>query len=213
MSKTKWHLKGEWFDVCSCKLPCPCTFAQEPTNGDCLFTLVWQVHEGYYNDIRLDGFGVVALGEFAGNMWIGDPDATMKLMFYIDERADQDQRKALEQIFTGKVGGWAGEFGSLISELRGIEYAPIKFDAADDLAYWRAEIQNKVSVGAEALTGPTADPKRRVQLHNPPGSETGPGQIATWGVVKEDKAIGFDFSHEYKGKSSKHIPFDWKVGS
>ncbi|MFZ7645915.1 DUF1326 domain-containing protein, partial [Bacillus cereus] len=32
-----------------------CTFAQEPTNGDCLFTLVWQVHEGYYNDIRLDG--------------------------------------------------------------------------------------------------------------------------------------------------------------
>jgi len=30
---------------------------------------------------------------------------------------------------------------------------------------------------------------------------------------EEDKAIGFDFSHEYKGKSSKHIPFDWKVGS
>ncbi len=66
MTKTRWHLKGEWFDVCSCKLPCPCTFAQEPTHGDCLFTLVWQVHEGYYNDIRLDGFGVVALGEFAG---------------------------------------------------------------------------------------------------------------------------------------------------
>ncbi|WP_422121704.1 DUF1326 domain-containing protein [Peribacillus frigoritolerans] len=36
MSKMKWHLKGEWFDVCSCKLPCPCTFAQEPTHGDCL---------------------------------------------------------------------------------------------------------------------------------------------------------------------------------
>ncbi|MEM5673645.1 DUF1326 domain-containing protein [Bacillus cereus] len=101
----------------------------------------------------------------------------------------EDQRKALEQIFTGKVGGWAGEFGSLISELRGIEYAPIKFDAADDLAYWRAEIPNKVSVGAEALTGPTADPKRRVQLHNPPGSETGPGQIATWGVVKRIKPL------------------------
>ncbi|WP_263597270.1 DUF1326 domain-containing protein [Metabacillus idriensis] len=64
--------------------------------------------------------------------WVGDPDATMKLMFYIDERADQDQREALEQIFTGKVGGWAGEFGSLISELRGIEYVPIKFEAAEN---------------------------------------------------------------------------------
>ena len=48
-------------------------------------------------------------------MWIGDPDATMKLMFYIDERADQDQRKALEQIFTGKVGGWAGNLAASLA--------------------------------------------------------------------------------------------------
>ena len=29
---TDWHLQGDWFDVCSCKLPCPCSFAQEPTH-------------------------------------------------------------------------------------------------------------------------------------------------------------------------------------
>lgn len=205
-----WHLRGEWFDVCSCALPCPCTFAQSPTHGDCLFTLVWQVQEGYFGGVRLDGLGVVALGEFAGNMWVGDPDATMKAMLYIDAKGDEAQRAALEQIFAGHAGGWPGEFGSLISDLREVRYAPIHFEASEDLSYWRAGVADKVAVGARALTGPTADPNRRVQLINAPGAEVGPGQIATWGVVDGDHAEGFDFSHEYRGGSSKHFPFDWR---
>jgi hypothetical protein len=30
-----WHIAGEWFDNCSCAVPCPCTFAQAPDNGFC----------------------------------------------------------------------------------------------------------------------------------------------------------------------------------
>lgn len=210
MSTDDWRLRGEWFDVCSCKLPCPCSFAQEPTHGDCLFTLVWQVHEGHFGQVRLDGLGVVALGEFAGNMWSGDPNVTMSVMLYIDAKGDADQRAALERIFAGHVGGWPGKFGSLISEIRDIRYEPIHFESAEDLAYWRASVADKVSVGATALTGPTADPNRRVQLINAPGSEVGPGQIATWGVVGEDHAEGFTYSHDYHGRSSKHFPFDWR---
>lgn len=153
-----WHLQGDWFDVCSCKLPCPCSFAQEPTHGDCLFTLVWHVRDGYFGSVDLGGLNVVSLGEFTGNMWVGDPNAKMRLMFYIDESADDAQRDALERIFTGKEGGWPAQFASLIEDLRGIEYAPISFDAADDLAYWRAEIPGKVDLRVAALTGPTADP-------------------------------------------------------
>lgn len=205
-----WNLKGDWFDVCSCKLPCPCSFAQEPTHGDCLFTLVWHVSEGHWGDVDLSGLGVVAQGEFQGNMWIGDPDATMKLMFYIDEGADARQRIALERIFTGKEGGWPAEFASLIEELRGIEYVPINFAKADDLASWSAEIPGKVDLRVEALTGPTADPSRRVTTVNAPGAEVGPGQIATWGVVTKDHSVGFEWSHEHRGGSSKHFPFDWR---
>ncbi|MGW6457945.1 DUF1326 domain-containing protein [Streptomyces sp. NPDC055078] len=210
MSEENWHLKGEWFDVCSCSTPCPCTFAQAPTNGACMFTLVWQIHEGHFGDVRLDGLGVVALGEFAGNMWVNDPDATMTAMFYIDAKGTPAQRDALEEIFRGNTGGWPGKFGSLISEVRSVQYAPIRFDAAPDLAYWHATVSDKVSVGATALTGPTSDPDRRVQLINAPGAEVGPGQVATWGVVSADHAEGFDFSREYRGGSSKHFPFDWR---
>ena len=28
-----WHLAGDWFDVCKCSIPCPCTFAQAPTEA------------------------------------------------------------------------------------------------------------------------------------------------------------------------------------
>ena len=79
---TAWHLQGDWFDVRSCKLPCPCSFAQEPTHGDCLFTLVWHVREGHFGGVDLAGLNVVSLGEFTGNMWIGDPSAKMRSCFY-----------------------------------------------------------------------------------------------------------------------------------
>ncbi|WP_374115707.1 DUF1326 domain-containing protein [Streptomyces sp. NK15101] len=88
-------------DICSCSLPCPCTFAQAPAHGSCLFTLVWQVREGHFGDVRLDGLGVVALGEFAGNMWAEKNDSRMSVMFSIDAKGTAAQREALEEIFRG----------------------------------------------------------------------------------------------------------------
>jgi hypothetical protein len=31
----EWRLVGDWFDICSCNIPCPCEFAQPPTNNKC----------------------------------------------------------------------------------------------------------------------------------------------------------------------------------
>lgn len=63
---------------------------------------------------------------------------------------------------------------------------------------------------AAALTGPTSYPNRRVTTVNAPGAEVGPGQVAAWGVVERDHAVGFEWSHDYHGGSSKHFPFDWR---
>jgi hypothetical protein len=65
-----------------------------------------------------------------------------------------------------------------------------------------------------ALTGPTADPNKRVQLLNPPGSEVGPGEnlVATWGVgqmAQSDPNLFGDFKLDKIKTSSKHIPFSW----
>ena len=202
-----WHLEGDWFDVCNCTIPCPCTFAQAPSEGDCEGILAWHVREGSYGNVPLDDLNVVALGWFRGNIWSGEVKATMGI--YIDERADVQQREALQMIFGGQAGGWPGEFANTIGEVRGIEYAPITFEIADDLAYWAAEVPGKAWARAEALAGPTTPAGERVQVHNPPGAEVGPGQVATWATATVDRVDGFGFRWDWAGRSSKHFPFDW----
>jgi hypothetical protein len=202
------QVAGDWFDVCNCAIPCPCTFAQAPTYGNCEGILAWHIRDGHYGDTRLDGLNVVALGTFEGNIWEGETKATMGM--YMDERADERQREGLMVIFSGQGGGWPGEFASMVGEVRGMEYVPITFEIADDLAYWAAEVPGKARARAEALTGPTTADGQRVQLHNPPGAEVGPGQVATWGRATTDRVDGFGFKWEWDGRSSKHFPFDWQ---
>ena len=81
---------------------------------------------------------MLALAYFKGNIWAGATIITVSMFF--DERANQQQREALQMIFSGKAGGFMAEIANLIGEVRGIEYAPIKFEIADDLSYWSAEI-------------------------------------------------------------------------
>ena len=203
---SKWQLEGDWFDVCKCNIPCPCEFGQAPTFDNCDGILVWHVRKGTYGNVTLDGLNVVALGYFEGNLWAG-AKATMGI--FIDERANDTQRSALETIFGGKAGGWPRQFAQSISEVRGIDFVPIEFEVAGDLATWRASIPGKVEAKAEALTGPTTLPGQRVQTLNPPGSEVGPNAVATWGTSKVDRADAYGFKWNRSGQSSKHIPFAW----
>ena len=113
-----------------------------------------------------------------------------------------------DTLFTG---GFMATFATLIGDDRGVNFAPIKFEVADDLSYWSVEIPEKVIAKAEALTGPMTPPGKRVQTLNPPGSEVGPGAVATWGraVADEVNAPEVRYKWKRKGNSSKHIPFDW----
>ena len=55
-------------------------------------------------------------------------------------------------------------------------------------------------------------PGKRVQTINPPGSEVGPGAdgaVATGRTAVADEVDAMGFKWERKGRSSKHIPFDW----
>ena len=86
----KWSVQGDWFDTCNCSIPCPCTFAQPPTSGDCEGILAWHIRKGHYGGVHLDGLSVMALGTFTGNIWEGQTKASMAM--FIDERADERQR-------------------------------------------------------------------------------------------------------------------------
>src|SRR5215472_10675120 len=78
-----WHIVGDWFDNCSCAVPCPCTFAQAPDNGFCESVLFWHVREGYYRDVRLDNLSFVRVGRWGGDLWARQ--ATGVAGLYIDD--------------------------------------------------------------------------------------------------------------------------------
>jgi hypothetical protein len=203
----KWTASGDWFDVCKCNIPCPCIFAQTPSYGDCDGVMAYHIKKGQYGNVSLDGLNVITLDYFKGNVWSGETKIT--IAFFFDERANPQQREALQMIFSGKAGGFMAEFANVIGDVRGTDFASIKFNIADDLSYWSAEIPGKVVAKAEALTGPMTPPGKRVQTFNPPGSEVGPGAVATWGTATADQVDAMGFKWERKGRSSKHIPFDW----
>jgi hypothetical protein len=73
------------------------------------------------------------------------------------------------------------------------------FEVASDLAFWRAEVPGKVSARAEGLTGPMTPPGQRVQLLNAPGSEVGPGQVATWGKATTHRVDAVGLKWEADG--------------
>lgn len=169
--------------------------------------MAYHIKDGDYGNTSLNDLNVLALADFKGNIWAGN--TKLNIAFFFDERADQVQRDALNMIFTGKAGGFMAEIAKLIGHVHGVEYLPIKFEVADILGYWSAEIPGKVSTKAEALTGPMTPPGKRVQTINPPGSEVGPGGVATWGKALTDNVDAMGYKWERKGNSSKHIPFDW----
>ena len=204
----QWRVRGDWFDVCNCTIPCPCTWAQRPTQQWCEGVLAWRVRDGSYGDVVLDDMRLLVVGRFEGTLWGGDGSGTSAI--FVDDRADERQQEALGMIFGGQAGGWPATYAHLLDiEAVGYELATIDFEVAGDLTSWHAEIPGKVVARGDALTGPAVPPGALVQVLNAPGSDTGPGQVATWGRVDTNRVDTFGFRWEIEGTSSKHIPFDW----
>jgi hypothetical protein len=108
----KWKISGDFFDFCKYNIPCPCTFAQAPTYGDCEDVLAYHIKSGHYGETSLDGLNLLALSYFKGNIWADNTKAN--IASFVDERADQQRREALRIIFTGKASGFMAEVSNLI---------------------------------------------------------------------------------------------------
>jgi hypothetical protein len=86
-----WNIKGDWFDVCKCNVPCPCIFAQTPTYGDCDGVLAYHIKKGIYGDTQLDGLNILALGYFKGNIWAGETKAT--ILYFLMKKPTRSSEK------------------------------------------------------------------------------------------------------------------------
>jgi hypothetical protein len=118
-----WKVAGSYFETCSCDVACPCIFLSPPTSGDCTALLAWHIDQGGFGEINLDGLNAVIAVHSPGHMM----EVKWKVALYVDERANQGQRDALTQIFSGQAGGHLAGLAPLIGEVLGVKAAPIEY--------------------------------------------------------------------------------------
>jgi len=101
--KTPWKIKGQLEEACSCDAACPCWFNSKPTKMTCGGGQVLFIEKGNYGNVKLDGFAVATMGQSPEGQTMMESFGNWNFAYnYIDEKANPDQRKALEAI-AGKV--------------------------------------------------------------------------------------------------------------
>jgi hypothetical protein len=118
-----WKISGSYFETCNCDAACPCIFLSPPTSGDCTVLLAWHIDQGRFGQINLDGLNAVLAAYSPGHMMEGK----WKVALYVDDQADQSQRDALTQIFSGQAGGHLAGLAPLIGEVLGVKTASIEY--------------------------------------------------------------------------------------
>jgi hypothetical protein len=155
-----WKLEGDYFEGCNCDSICPCIFLQDPDKGYCNLTVAWHIEKGHYGTVLLDGLNAVGVFVAPGNMFTGPK---MKLAFYVDKNATQEQSDALSNIFSGQSGGFFAIAAQFIGEMVGTKSAPITF-GVEGKRRW-LNIPEYLNLEIEAMKG--NDPNKDSLLVNP----------------------------------------------
>lgn len=203
-----WRLAGEYLENCNCEVLCPCIVGPRndrggamarPTEGYCDVPVVFQIRDGAYGDLRLDGLATALAIHTPGPM--GDGNWTEAL--YLDERGEPAQRTALEAIFGGAAGGPPGGLAALVSTRLPTRYVPIRFE--QDGTRRRATIPGILEVEIEGLAG--ADRVGEVWLDNV--RHFAARRLAVARATRSSyRDHGFTWNHT--GRNGHYAPFSWQ---
>ena len=99
-----------------------CHYGAEYVEGGREATLVWNIHQGTWNGVSLEGLTVVAVVTAQNNLAVDTN--TRRSVLYLDEKATSEQRSALIDLMTTKR-------GKVLGEVVSTEIAPIIFTKQD----------------------------------------------------------------------------------
>jgi hypothetical protein len=149
---TNWSVKGAYMEACNCEATCPCVVLSPPTEGECTVILGWHIEDGHHGSTRLDDLSVAMLAHVDGNM----KDGNWKVALYLDERATEQQSKALAGIFSGAEGGHLAALAPLIGQVLGARPARIEFEGRGK--HWKLFVEGLGSAEIEGITGQNDGP-------------------------------------------------------
>ena len=168
---TKWQLAGTLVIACNCDYGCPCNFNARPTQGNCHGQWVWHVERGSFGDVSLDGLSWTVTAEWPAAIHEGGGRA---ICLY-DDRADDAQRAAIEELVRG---GHGGPWGIFINTYELEAVTPVAFDLhLEGLA-----TTVKAGDSMELALAPIANPVT--------GDEVHPGAVLPEGLVCKEMSFG-----------------------
>ncbi|MFL5782411.1 MAG: DUF1326 domain-containing protein [Thermoleophilaceae bacterium] len=197
-----WKLEGEYFENCSCDVPCPCTVSLDlgADRDRCNAFLVFQVESGEVDGVDVSGVTVAAVADTPKVMAEGN----WRLGVLIDAAASDEQAEKLGAVFGGQLGGPMEALGPLVTEQLGVERVPLEVSHEDGTHRVKVgddgeiEVQEIVSFGKE-----DGVPARLSGIFHPAGSDLTIAKATRSSV----SAFGIDFAFE--GGSAFANRFSW----
>jgi hypothetical protein len=195
----KWEISGDYFESCNCEAACPCVFLSPPTTGECTVVVGWHINKGTMAGVNLSGLNFALAVHSPGHM----AKVKWTLAAYVDARANDAQRKALETILSGQGGGYFAALGPFIGKVLGISPAKIEFEAKGKQRSMK--IGDVGSVDIQAIEGAAG---QEVTIKNNPLGIV-PGEPA---VVARSTRLSYHdhgFKWEEAGKNGFFSPFTY----
>lgn len=195
---TSWHLEGTLVIACNCDYGCPCNFNAPPTQGHCEGQWLWHVEHGRFGETRLDGLSWTITADWPGAIHEGGGRA---ISFY-DERADDAQREAIEELVRGGSGGpWAIFINTY--ELEAVKPVPV------DLRLAGLDTTAKLGPSMELAIEPIRNPVTGDAVH--------PGAVLPEGLVCKEMSLASSrtfrvsdaISYDHSGHYAAIAPFDY----
>lgn len=204
MANVEWRVKAREFANCNCSYGCPCQFNAPPTHGNCRAAVGYQIDEGFFGRVRLDGLRTVGLYAWPGAVHEGN--GMMQLI--IDERARAEQRDALIKIMTGQETAdmatmwWV--FAAMCPTKLEPLFKPIEFEVDVESRKARLVVPGVVESNGEPIRNPVSGAEHRVRIDLPHGFEYRLAEIGS-GRTKATGQIKLDLTNTYGQFANLHL--------
>lgn len=193
------HIKGSIIGACSCDWGCPCSFNAPPTYGFCQGGYTWQIDDGQYGGVSLDGLHMSWVGQSPGPMHEGHVTA----QFVVEDKANSQQREAILAIMKGDIGGpWA-----IFSQVTETQLEPIfaAYDVTINGLDSVVSVEGVMELSITSIKNPVTGDPEDLQLVKPTGFTS---KMAHLGMSIVNRYTG-GFKHDHSGKYAEFGPVDY----
>ena len=198
-----WRLDGTYFENCSCDMVCPCTTSglTMPADQDrCRVVLAFHVDRGEVDGLDVSDKTVVVVADTPPVM----ADGNWRVGVVMDSTASPEQAAALGGVFGGQAGGPMAALAPLISEMLGVESAPIEY--VDDGRLHSIRAGDMIDIEIEDFVPPLfpgGEVEHLTGMFHPANS------TLTIAKANRSRVSVFGLSFANPGKNGHSAPFTW----